>query len=122
MNVIIKVLPTVFLVALSQILIKWRSEYLVQSSAGLDSSFQKYFLYFTDPYVISAYVCGLVGSFAWLFTVSRLPLGQAFPIYQGLTFVLVLIASGYLLGEPITVYKIIGAVLIIAGIAIGSQQ
>lgn len=122
MDIVIKVLPTVLLVAFSQVLIKWRSEYLVGQTAQLPGAIQKYVFYFSDPYVIAAYLCGLIGSFAWLFTVSKLPLGQAFPVYQGLTFVLVLAASAWLFGEALTLPKVLGALLIVAGIAIGSQQ
>jgi multidrug transporter EmrE-like cation transporter len=53
--------------------------------------------------------------------VSRLPLAQAFPIYQGLTFVCVVAASAFMLNEPMNMPKLLGAALILVGVAIGAQ-
>ncbi|MFP3889657.1 EamA family transporter [uncultured Ralstonia sp.] len=121
MDVIVRVLPTVLLVAYSQVIVKWRAEYLQPVVSGYAEGWQRYLAYLTDPFVLSAYFAGLVGSFFWLYTVSRLPLAQAFPIYQGLTFVCVVAASAFMLNEPMNMPKLLGAALILVGVAIGAQ-
>lgn len=121
MDVILRVTPTVALVAYSQVIVKWRIENLKASGVSLPEGLMRYVAYLMDPFVLSAYVAGLLGSFAWLYAVSKLPLAQAFPIYQGLTFLCVIAASSILLGEPINGPKLIGAALILAGVAIGAQ-
>lgn len=83
--------------------------------------YYKYIVYILDPYIMSAYIAGLAGSLIWLFTVTRLPLAQAFPIYQGLTFLFVVLGSTTLLGEPLNFAKVLGAALILAGVTIGTQ-
>ena len=51
---------------------------------------------------------------------TKLDLSHAYP-FTSLSFVLVLIASGLFLNEPVTWPKIAGIALICGGIAIGSQ-
>lgn len=121
MNVILTVLPTVFLVAYSQVIVKWRIEKLTALGSLPPEGLMRYVMYLLDPFILSAYVAGLLGSFAWLYAVSRAPLAQAFPIYQGLTCLFVIAASVFLLDEPMNSPKMIGALLILAGVAIGAQ-
>jgi multidrug transporter EmrE-like cation transporter len=121
MSILIRVLPIVPLVVYSQLIIKYRvSNPNVQLAIAHDGV-SKYIAYIFDPYILSAYIAGLAGSLIWLFTVTKLPLAQAFPIYQGLTFLFVVLGSATLLGEPLNFAKVLGAALIVAGVTIGSQ-
>jgi multidrug transporter EmrE-like cation transporter len=121
MSILIRVLPIALLVAYSQLVIKYRVNNPDMQLALTHHGFYKYIAYVLDPYVMSAYIAGLAGSLIWLFTVARLPLAQAFPIYQGLTFLLVVLGSATLLDEPLNFAKLLGAALILAGVTIGSQ-
>ncbi|MCP3726165.1 hypothetical protein M3I53_24050 [Paraburkholderia sp. CNPSo 3272] len=121
MEVVVRVLPTVLLVAYSQVIVKWRIENLGRLPGAEYTGVLKYVSYFLDPFILSAYVAGLVGSLAWLSTVSKLPLAQAFPIYQGLTFLMVVASSAALLDEPMNTPKLLGAALILVGVAVGAQ-
>ncbi|MFM0029594.1 hypothetical protein PQR70_25455 [Paraburkholderia madseniana] len=121
MRIFLSVLPTVLLVAYSQIIVKWRVVSLQVAADRYGSGIHKYIFYLFDPFVISAYVAGLVGSFAWLFAISKLPLALAFPIYQGLTFAVVVMASTLVLGEPMSSSKIIGICMILGGVIVGAR-
>ena len=121
MDVLLRILPTVALVAYSQIVVKWRVETVHEAASETSAGFYRYIAYLLDPFILSAYLAALVGSFFWLYTVSKLPLAQAFPIYQGLIFVAVVAGSAGLLHEPLTTPKLVGAGLILAGVAIGVQ-
>jgi len=121
MGILIRIFPVVLLVAYSQLVIKYRVNNPNMQLALMHAGFHKYIAYILDPYILSAYIAGLAGSFIWLFTVARLPLAQAFPIYQGLTFFFVVFGSATLLGEPLNFSKVLGAVLILAGVTIGTQ-
>ncbi len=122
MFLIIRVAPVVLLVVYSQLAIKYRVNDPSMKMALARDGYLKYISYILDPYIFSAYAAGLAGSLIWLFTVSRLPLAQAFPVYQGLTFLFVVLGSAALLGEPLNLGKILGATLILAGVVIGSQS
>ena len=121
MGIILRILPTVFLVAYSQVIVKWRVEVLGGLPASRYTGLLKYVAYLFDPFILSAYMAGLIGSLAWITAIAKLPLAQAFPIYQGLTFLVVVASSAVLLNEPMNAPKVIGAALILAGVVVGAQ-
>jgi len=121
MQFILSIIPVALLVTYSQIIVKWRVATLAplaDPSAGLWLRIARFLL---DPFILSGYAAALLGSFAWLFVVSRLPLAVAFPIYIGMTFAAVLVCSAVLLHEPLTLNKLAAIGLIIAGVIVGSR-
>lgn len=118
MGIILRILPTVFLVAYSQVIVKWRVTVMPSSH---HTGLLRYVDYLLDPFILSAYVAGLIGSLVWLGAIAKLPLAQAFPIYQGLTFLVVVAGSAVLLNEPMNLPKVLGAAFIVVGVAIGAQ-
>ncbi len=56
-------------------------------------------------------------SLLWLYALARLPLGLAYP-FLSLNFILVLLASHWVLREPLTRGQILGTALIIGGVAL----
>jgi drug/metabolite transporter (DMT)-like permease len=61
---------------------------------------------------LGVYVCG---TFFWLLAISRVDLSYAYPI-ASLNYVLVLIASWWLLGEQLTPTRGVGVLAICAGV------
>ena len=121
MGVVLRVLPAVLLVAYSQVIVKWRIEQLGAPPGLHLTGILRYIAYLLDPYILSAYIAGFASSVVWLYAISKLPLAQAFPIYQGLTFIAVIACSTVLLGEPMNSHKLIGALLILTGVTIGAR-
>jgi multidrug transporter EmrE-like cation transporter len=117
MNYYLAILPVTLLVSYSQLIVKWRTQAGAGESA--DSLLGRLLAFLKDPILMSAYAAALLASFVWLFVVARLPLAVAFPIYIGSTFLLVLLGSFLLLGETVSLIKIIAALLILAGILLG---
>lgn len=109
------ILPVALLVAYSQLMVKWRAASLpVQPNiAG------KLAAMFADPLILSAYAAALAASVAWLLVVTKLPLTIAFPVYIGITFVIVVAGGHLLFGEPLSMTKIMAVALILAGITLG---
>ena len=54
----------------------------------------------------------------WLLIVSRLDLTVAYPVAIGLSLVAITAGAAFLLGEPLTITRVSGAALILAGIAL----
>ena len=73
-----------------------------------------------NPWVVSALLAALLASVAWMAAMTRLDLSRGYP-FMSLAFVLVLILSGLVFNEPITTPKIVGIILIVLGIMVGSQ-
>lgn len=121
MKLLLYIIPVAFLVTYSQLIVKWRSQF--GPIISLDNNFlHKFFGYFSDWYILSGYIAALLGSIFWLFVVSRIPLSIGFPIYIGVTFLMVMIGSWLFLGEPISTMKLSAAGLILAGIVIGGIE
>lgn len=110
------------LVAYSQLIVKWR---MLNGWTGYGQEarwIMRLLGYLLDPVIFSAYAAGLIGSFVWLFVIARLPLALAFPVYQGLTFALVILGSVLLLGETLSVTRLVAVSLILTGVILGVQD
>lgn len=113
----LSIIPIALLVGYSQLIVKWRTMVAPQPISG--SLLERLLAFASDPLLLSGYLSALVASFLWLFVVAKLPLAVAFPIYIGATFLLVLLGSHFILNESLGGAKIIAALLILAGIALG---
>jgi len=70
-----------------------------------------------QPIVFLGFVCYGVSALIWLSVLSRLPLSVAYPILS-LNFVLILVTSAAILGEPVSTTKVAGTALIMGGIVL----
>lgn len=117
MKAYLLILPVALLVVYSQLVMKWRAGVVEPpADAGL---LRQLFAYLSDPLIVSAYVSALLGSFAWLYVVTRLSLTVAFPVYIGITFAMVMLGGWYFLGESMSSAKLLAVLLIFAGVLIG---
>ena len=111
---------TILLTVYGQIIIKWQVR-----NAGIlpeDVADKVWFMLklLVNPWVVSALLAALLASVAWMAAMTRLDLSRGYP-FMSLAFVLVLILSGLVFNEPITTPKIVGIILIVLGIMVGSQ-
>ena len=70
-----------------------------------------------NPLVLVGLVCFAIGMLIWLYVLSQLDLSVAFP-FLGLNYVLIMLGSRILFQEPITVSKLIGTGLVVAGVVL----
>ena len=73
-----------------------------------------------NPWILSAIFAGFCALLCWLAAMTKFELSYAYP-FMSLAFVLVLILSAVFFHEPLTAAKILGVLLIIAGIVVGSR-
>lgn len=122
MKMLIYILPVTILVAYSQLIVKWRTTKVELIEINSEGLFKQLIAYLSDPYIFSGYLMSLLGSFLWLFVISKVPLSIGFPIYIGITFLLVIIGSWLILGEQLTGIKLISVFIIFIGIVIGVRE
>ena len=122
MKILLSIFPIALLVAYSQIMVKWRTLQVGDNPAADNGILGRMVGFLSDPLLLSAYVTALLASFIWLFVVARLPLVVAFPVYIGVTFVLVLMGGWLFLDENISLVKLLAAGLILAGITLGVRS
>jgi multidrug transporter EmrE-like cation transporter len=111
---------TIFFTVYGQLMIKWQMAGAGVLPGPIVPKLIFLFRMFTNFWVMSAFVAAFLAALCWMAVMTKLDLSHAYP-FIGLTFVLVLFSSGMFFHEPITMLKIAGVVLILAGIIIGSQ-
>jgi multidrug transporter EmrE-like cation transporter len=111
---------TVGLTVYGQLIIKWQARNAgpFPDAAGERLRYLGHFL--ANPWVISSLLGAVVAAFAWIAALSRLDLSTAYP-FVAASFALVLVLSAIVFDEKLTGPKIVGALLIVAGLIIGSQ-
>lgn len=112
---------TIVLTVYGQVVIKWQA---AQAGALPDGTVDKFVfllrLVFFNPWILSGLFAAFLASLAWVAAMTRFPLSHAYP-FMSLAFVLVLFLSALFFHEPVTWPKVVGMVLIVAGIVVGSQ-
>lgn len=119
--VFIYIFFTVVLMTFSQILMKWRMDFLSSVITEGTNVFYYYFKLFLDPFIIIGFAAAFLSSLFWLKVLARLPLSYAYP-FMGLTFCSVLIFSCLLFDETLDFYKVSGVALICFGIYVVSRS
>lgn len=121
MNMLIAMTPTILLVAYSQLITKWRVEALMADMATNTDRFSRILIYLKDPFILSAYLASLFSSFAWMYVAEKNDISIAFPVYIGLTVLLVSLGGVAFFKDEFTASRIVAITLILAGVAIGSR-
>lgn len=111
---------TIALTVYGQLILKWRLNQLDELPGPF---FDKVFFLLRsvfDPYIFSSFFSAFLASLAWMAALKEFELSKAYP-FMSLSFVLVLILSYWLFKETLSAQKIVGSLLIIAGVIIVSK-
>ncbi len=73
-----------------------------------------------DPAIFSGFVAAFLASLAWMAVMTKFELSHAYP-FMSLNFVAVLLLSGWLLSEPLTIQKLVGIALIVIGTVVAAR-
>ncbi len=111
---------TIILTVYGQIAIKW--QVLKAGALPEDAASKLHFLFHLvlNPWVLSAFLAAFLASVTWMAAMTRLQLSHAYP-FMSLAFVFVILLSNVFFGEQVTTLKVAGIVLVMLGLAIGSQ-
>lgn len=111
---------TMALTVYGQIILKWRIQDFGALPAGTYEKVRFLLLLLLDPAILSGFVAAFLAGLAWMAAVSKFDLSYAYP-FLSLNFVLVLLLSAWLLGEPLTWQRAAGVALIVFGTILASQ-
>jgi len=111
---------TILLTVYGQIIIKWQVSKM--GTFPEEATEKGWFLVgmMLNPWVLSCLAAAFLAFLMWVAALSKFELSYAYP-FMSLSFVLVLILSGVLFHEGLTLSKIMGVACIIVGIIIGSR-
>lgn len=115
------VLGTILFTVYGQIVLKWQVSKAGAIPATLSERIPFLLSLILNPWVLSGLLGGFFAFLCWLGALTKFELSYAYP-FMSLAFVFVLVLSVGLFHEPLTAAKIIGVLLIIAGIIVGSRS
>lgn len=109
------VFASVILTSCSQLIVKWR----VIRAGQLPIDLTKKVLFLSglllDPWIITGILAAFFAGLSWMAAMTKLQLSFAYP-FMSLSFVLVFVFSALLFHETVSAPKVVGMLLIIAGI------
>ena len=108
---------TVLLTVYGQLVLKWQVSAAGQFPADLRD--QAFFVghLLLNPWVLSGLAAAFLASSSWILCLTKLQLSQAYP-FTAVSYVLVLISSATLFGEPMSAGKVVGTLLVVSGILV----
>lgn len=113
------VLLTIVFTVYGQMIVKWRIGQFGSLPEPLAERLGFLVKLVFDPLIFSGFAAAFLASLAWMAALTRLDLSVAYP-FMSLNFVVVLLLSAWLLGEPVTMAKGIGVALIVMGTVIAT--
>ncbi|MBN1187428.1 MAG: EamA family transporter [Bacteroidales bacterium] len=111
---------TIFFTVYGQLILKWRINFYGALPKALFPRIQFLIKLLLDPYIFSGFISAFFASLCWMAAMTKFSLNHAYP-FMGFNFIIVFFLSSFLFNESITILKVIGIILIVAGITIGSQ-
>jgi len=113
---------TIFFTVYGQIVLKWRMNGIGGSlPEGLSEKIIFLFKILFDPWVFSGFFAAFVASFFWMAAMTKFDISYAYP-FMSSAFVLVFLLSVVLFEESVTWQKVVGLLLIVAGIIVTSRS
>jgi len=108
---------TIVMTAYGQLVLKWQ----VSKCGPLPVAFLGKLAFLLgqlgNPWVLSSFGAAFLGALCWMAALTKFELSHVYP-FTSLSFVLVLILGCTLFRESITIYKVVGIALILAGVAV----
>ncbi|MDB5263204.1 MAG: hypothetical protein JWQ14_2485 [Adhaeribacter sp.] len=108
---------TIIFTVYGQLILKWRIAKQGNLPELLSEKLSFIAHLFLDPFIITGFGSAFIASLFWMAAMTKFEISFAYP-FMSLSFVLVLLLSTLLLGEMVTPGKIIGLIIIIAGIIV----
>jgi len=119
-KIFICIITSVFLSALAQITLKLGMTKYKLVAVDAETLIQKIWLIITNFYVwggLSLYVLGMV---VWLAVLIHIDVSKAYP-FVGVGFIFTMILAYFILGEQISLIRLIGVIQVIIGVFLISR-
>ena len=112
---------SILLAVFGQLLLKIGMLRIGRFSISISNVVQQYARILLNPFVIAGIVGFGLSMLVWLYVLSRLELSIAYP-FVALNYVVILLASHFLLKETVTPLKTIGVAVIVIGVYLISRS
>ncbi len=114
------VIATIVLTVYGQMILKWRLDQLGPLPEGAFPALFFLVRQLFDPWIFSSFFSAFIASLAWMAALTKFQLSSVYP-FMSLSFPLVVVLSGPLLGEIVNPTKFAGVVVICIGLVMVSR-
>jgi len=114
------IVATIGFTVYGQLILKWRIAKYGALPADPFGKIKFLISLLFDPVIFSGFGAAFLASLAWMAAMTKFELSHAYP-FMSLNFVVVLLLSGWLLSEPITLQKAAGVVFIVLGTVVAAH-
>lgn len=114
------IFATICFTVYGQLILKWRITKLGPLPVDFFEKLKFLISLLLDPAIFSGFAAAFLASLAWMAAMTKFDLSHAYP-FMSLNFVVVLLLSGWLLSEPVTLQKTIGLALIVLGTVVAAH-
>jgi multidrug transporter EmrE-like cation transporter len=114
------ILATIFFGLYGQLMLKWQVNRSGAPPTDWAGKVEYIFSMLINPWVWTSLLAAFLGMLTWMLAIARTDLSYAYP-FTSLSFVLILVASAIFFNEPISTNKVLGMILIVVGIMLGSR-
>jgi drug/metabolite transporter (DMT)-like permease len=108
---------TLLFTVYGQLVLKWQMGGAGPLPAGGADKLLFLLRQFLNPWVFSGFVSAFIASLAWMAAMTRFDLGYAYP-FMSLAFVIVMVFGVLFLGETMSLAKLAGTLLVVAGLVV----
>ncbi|WP_345986113.1 EamA family transporter [Sulfurimonas sp. HSL-1656] len=115
------IFATVLFTVYGQLILKWRIEKFGALPEGLAEKIFFLLKLLFDPFIFSGFLAAFIASLFWMAAMTKFDVSFAYPFMSG-AFVLVFLFSVFLFNEPVSWHKVVGLILIVAGIIVTSRS
>jgi len=115
------VVGTILFTVYGQLVLKWQVGKLGELPTSAAGHVHVLGRLLVNPWVASSITAAVLAFLCWAYALSRFELTYAYP-FMSTTFALVLLLGVPLLGETLSPYRVIGVLLIVAGVALSSRS
>ena len=100
-----------------QLVLKWQMSDVGSLPEGNLSKLGFLLLQFLNPWIMTGLASAFLASLAWMAAMTRLDLTYAYP-FMSLAFVIVMAFSVLFLNEPLSMQRILGTLMVVAGLIV----
>jgi drug/metabolite transporter (DMT)-like permease len=108
---------TILFTVYGQIILKWRIARYGMLPEEILPKIKFLISLLFDPFIFSGFISAFVASLFWMAAMTKFHISFAYP-FMSTSFILVLLLSVIVLGETLTIGKILGLAFIVSGIII----
>jgi len=101
----------------SQCIIRWQLQLHSDIPVNFWPKLKYICVFLIEPWVLSSIMATFFAGIFWIAALSKFELNYAYP-WMALIFVIMMFMGGYLFDELITVNKVLGTALVVAGLII----